>query len=113
MIRQFIEFCEDNNHAPPAPMREVRPRDELTYWAAGDPALTYQADPAVEMRAESGRAVYVQRIVWEIRYLLLLENGDEFERGMIPDLGTALEVARVWLAGGGMDDLPKARRFIL
>jgi hypothetical protein len=112
VIRELEQFCEDNNRQAPAPMRSVPARDEL-YFNAGDPSLLDQVPPATEMRVESGRVCYLQRVVWEIRYSLFLENGVEFERGMIPDVGTALDVARVWLAGGGYDELPKARRFIL
>lgn len=113
MIRLLREFCEDNNQAPPAPMLAVAVRPELSYWSGSDPALENEADPAVEMVGPSGRAVYLQQIIYELRYLLLLENGDEFERGTIPDLLTALELARTWFGGGGMDELPKQRRPVL
>ncbi len=111
MIRELEQFCEDNNWPAPAPMRSVPARDEL-YWGAGDPSLIDQIPPAVQLRAASGRAFYLQRVVVEIRYSLFLENGVEFEHGTVPDLKTALEVARVWLAGGGYADLPKRLVFL-
>lgn len=113
MIHELREFCEDNNQPPPAPLRVVKARSELTHWAWGDPALEIEADDAVEMRAPSGRACYLQRVVYELRYLLLLENGEEFERGAIPDVLTGIEVARAWLAGGGMRDLPGSRKVVV
>ena len=111
VIHELREFCEDNNVVPPAPLKAVRARGELTFWSAGDPALEIEAMDAVEMRSESGRALYLQRVVYELRYLLLLENGVEFERGHCPDLTVALAIARIWLAGGALEDLPKNRRF--
>jgi hypothetical protein len=113
VIREIREFCEDNNRQPPAPMRSVPARPELTHWSAADPALEIEADPAVELRGPSGRTCYLQRVVYDIRYLLRLDNGTEFERGEAPDISFALEVARVWLGGGGLDDLPKPRKYWL
>jgi len=116
VIHELREFCEDNNQEPPAPPRSVKAREELNYWRPSDPALDIEAMPAVELRAPSGRVCFLQRVVYELRYLLLLENGDEFERGHCPttpqsvDLMTGFEVARAWLAGGDMNDLPKGRR---
>ncbi len=106
MLPELREFCEDNNQPPPAPWKTVRAREELSYWSASDPALDIEADPAVELRAESGRTCYFQRVIYELRYLLLEENGDEFERGDCRDLATALEIARAWLGGGSFFDLP-------
>jgi len=107
VIHELREFCEDNNRPPPAPLRSVPARRELNYWSASDPALDIEAQPAVEMRSPSGRACYLQRVVYDLRYLLLLENGFEFERGTCRDLLAGLEIARVWLEGGGYDDLPR------
>jgi hypothetical protein len=113
MIHELRQFCEDNNWPPPAPMRVVPARAELNYWSAADPALDIEAADAVEMRGGTGRACYIQRVIYDLRYSLYLENGAEFERGTLPDVLTGLEVARVWLGGGGMMDLPGRRGVIL
>jgi hypothetical protein len=113
VIRELREFCEDNNVEPPAPMKSVPVRPELSYWSGSDPALDIEADPAVQMRADSGRTCYLQRVIYEIRYSLYLENGQEFERGYCQVLDTAFVIARIWLGGGGMSDLPKERRYWL
>lgn len=106
MLPELREFCEDNNQPPPAPWRSVPARAELSYWSASEPALEIEADPAVELRGANKRVCYFQRVIYEIRYLLVLENGVDFERGECADLAAALAIARVWLAGGDFDELP-------
>ena len=115
MIHELREFCEDNNVSPPGTLRSVPSRPELSFWSAGDPALENEAQPAVRLEPvdpegpSAARVVYLQRVVYDLRYLLLDGSAEE-ERGAAPDLATALAVASHWLSGGAWSDLPEARQ---
>lgn len=99
MLHELREFCEDNNRQPPGPWRSVAPRTELTYWFTGDPALEIEAQRAAEIGHEGGRRVYLQRVVHDLRYLLVDEHGLERERGSFASVDAGLALATGWLSG--------------
>jgi len=118
MLRELREFCEDNNRSAPAPMQEVPALRELTFWTAADPALENEADPAVKLevrepgRPIARRAIHLQRVVHDIRYLLH-ELGLEVEMGECPDVATAYELACQWIGGAGLSELTSRRRVVV
>lgn len=115
VIHELREFCEDNNLRPPGPLRSVPARRELTFWFAGDPGLEIEAAPAVRVGGESphDHVLYLQRIVYELRYLLLEPGGAEAERGSVPDLPAAFALAQAWVGGAGLHALPEGRSIIV
>jgi hypothetical protein len=114
VLHELREFCEDNNVSPPGPLVQVPARPELNYWSVSDPALDIEAAPAVRISA-GNRSAFLQRVVYELRYLLL-EGEEEFERGDIVggDVAKLLEIARAWLGGADtFQALPPGRRPLL
>ena len=120
MLEELREFCEDNNQLPPAPMKRVPALRELNHWTAADPALETEAAPGVRLevarhggpRGAFVRAIVLQRVVYDLRYALL-EGSRPVERvreiGSVSDLSSALAVARAWLEGADLAELPSQR----